>query len=454
MLENQPWMRNMEYIPIELAQSADEGKIVEDYKKRAEDILNMDGSDLKTEAFAGELVDELAALPVEKDFPYVEPSDLEGIKKARPPKNKNEASLAIPNDEVLYDKIYGAWLGRCSGCLLGKPVEGWHMERIRGLQKETGNYPFSYYISSDISPDIKQKYQMDDNRAWINKVECAPEDDDTNYTIIGLKILKTYGYSFTPYDVAETWLRDLPFLHLCTAERVAYRNFINRIFPPHSASYRNPYREWIGAQIRGDFFGYVSPGEPELGAEMAWRDASISHTKNGIYGEMMVAAMLSWAACTDDIEAIIKGGLGQIPRSSRLAEKILEVLAWKREGINWEEAVQKVHEIYDEKNSHHWCHTISNAMIVCIALLFGELDFEKSIGIAVSAGFDTDCNGATVGSIVGMILGAEKLPEKWIKPLNNELRSGVDGFNRVKISDLAAMTMDIIKSRKFKASTK
>ena len=454
MLEKQPWMKNVEYLPVELIQSADEGKKVEKYKKRAEDILNMNENDPKVEVLAGALLDELAPLPVESDFPYAEPSDLEGIKNARPPKSKNISCLTVPDDEALFDKIYGAWLGRCSGCLLGKPVEGWHMERIRGLQKETNNYPFSYYISSDISPNIKQKYQMNDDRAWINKVECAPEDDDTNYTIIGLKILQNYGYSFTPYDVAETWLRDLPFLHLCTAERVAYRNFVNRIFPPHSASFRNPYREWIGAQIRGDFFGYVTPGDPELGAEMAWRDASISHTKNGIYGEMMVAAMLSWAACTNDIEAIIKGGLEQIPRSSRLAEKILEVISWKQEGIDWEQAVQRVHQKYDQKNSHHWCHTISNAMIVCTALIFGELDFEKTIGIAVSSGFDTDCNAATAGSIVGMILGARNLPEKWIKPLNNDLKSGVDGFNHVKISDLANMTMDIIKNRRSETLTK
>lgn len=163
----------------------------------------------------------------------------------------------------------------------------------------------------------------------------------------------------------------------------------------------------------------------------------------------MIAAMLSWAACTDDIETIIKGGLEQIPHSSRLTEKILEVIFWKQKGINWEQAVERIHQEYNEKNSHHWCHTISNAMIVCTALLFGELDFEKSIGIAVSSGFDTDCNGATVGSIVGMIVGAKKLPEKWIKPLNDELRSGVDGFNRVKISDLAKMTVDIIKNGRY-----
>lgn len=79
-------------------------------------------------------------------------------------------------------------------------------------------------------------------------------------------------------------------------------------------------------------------------------------------------------------------------------------------------------------------------MIVCLGLLYGRKDFEKTVGIAVSAGFDTDCNGATAGSIVGMTLGADALPEKWIKPLNDQLKSGVDGFGLVKISDMAKRT--------------
>jgi len=79
-----------------------------------------------------------------------------------------------------------------------------------------------------------------------------PEDDDTNYTLLALKLVEQYGRDFTPDDVAESWLMNLPLLHVCTAERVAYINLAQSLYPPQSASYRNPYREWIGAQIRGD----------------------------------------------------------------------------------------------------------------------------------------------------------------------------------------------------------
>jgi ADP-ribosylglycohydrolase len=312
-------------------------------------------------------------------------------------------------------------------------------------------------MSSDVAQEIIDKYQIR-NRGqvyggtcinWINNVKHMVEDDDMNYTIVGLDILEKYGYDFTPDDVAESWLMNLPILHLCTAERIAYKNLINLVMPPYSASYRNVYREWIGAQIRADFFGYANPGNTQMAAEMAWRDGSVSHVKNGIYGEMWVAAMLAAAAVTDDIEEIVLAGLAEIPEKSRLAEDIRRVIAWKKEAIHWEAAVDLIHRQYNESNPHHWCHTNSNAMIVALGLLFGERDFEKSIGIAVSAAFDTDCNGATVGSIIGMIHGAKALPDKWIAPLNDLIRSGVDGYGLIKLSELAERTVDIIQANPY-----
>ncbi|KIL40691.1 crystallin [Gordoniibacillus kamchatkensis] len=357
----------------------------------------------------------------------------------------------------MFDKIYGAWLGRSAGCLLGQPVEGWKRERLTRFLKDTNNYPLHAYMSSDVPQHILDKYQIK-NRGqvygssyinWINNVKHMIEDDDMNYTIIGLAILEKYGFDFSPNDVAESWLMNLPLLHVCTAERVAYKNLVNLIEPPLSASHRNVYREWIGAQIRADLFGYANPGNTEKAAEMAWRDASISHIKNGIYGEMWVAAMLAAAAVQDDVEQVILAGLAEIPEKSRLARDVQRVIEWKKEGISWEEASNRIHEQYDENKPHHWCHTISNAMIVALGLLFGDRDFEKSISIAVTCAFDTDCNGATVGSILGMMHGAKALPEKWIAPLNDLIKSGVDGFGLVNISELAERTVKLVRSNPY-----
>jgi ADP-ribosylglycohydrolase len=208
--------------------------------------------------------------------------------------------------------------------------------------------------------------------------------------------------------------------------------------------HRNVFREWIGAQIRGDFFGYVSPAKLEQAADYAWRDACISHVKNGIYGEMWVAAMLASAYVTDDIETIIRAGLSQIPARSRLTESIEGVIDQYHRKLSYEEVIDDLHSKWNEGFQHDWCHTISNAMIVSIALLWGEKDFTRTLGYAVMPGFDTDCNGATSGSILGLVLGAKALPEKWVKPLNDTLDTGIAGRHRVKISDLARETIELM----------
>ena len=205
--------------------------------------------------------------------------------------------------------------------------------------------------------------------------------------------------------------------------------------------YMNPYREWIGAQIRGDYFGYINPGDPKMAAEMAWRDASISHVKNGIYGEMFIAAMIAVAAVTNNAEEIILGGLAEIPHTSRLAEDVMSVLDAYKNGKTHADVLAMVNAKYDEYTAHGWCHTISNAMIVAAALLYGAGDFGKSICLAVQTGYDTDCNGATVGSVFGMANGVASIPEYWTKPINNKIHTSIFGIGTVNITDCAEKTM-------------
>jgi ADP-ribosylglycohydrolase len=272
-----------------------------------------------------------------------------------------------------------------------------------------------------------------------------PVDDDTNYTVLAQEILQKYGRDFTPYNVAQTWLSLQSKNAYCTAERVAFCNFVKGYMPPESAAYQNPYREWIGAQIRGDYFGYINPGEPELAADMAFRDACISHVKNRIYGEMFIAAMLACAAVTDSILDIIQGGLAEIPHTSRLYEAIENMLSDYQKGVSKKACFEKIHEQYDEHNGHDWCHTISNALIVVAALLYGNGDYGKSICMAVETGFDTDCNGATVGSILGMRNGATTIETKWTDPVHDRLHTTIFGVNTVSIKERAEMTLQHLK---------
>ena len=81
-------------------------------------------------------------------------------------------------------------------------------------------------------------------------------------------------------------------------------------------------------------------------------------------------------------------------------------------------------------------------MIVAAALLYGGGDYGKSICMAVETGFDTYCNGATVGSILGVMLGADAIPEYWKKPINDTLHTSIFGVGTVKITDRVKLTME------------
>jgi len=431
----------------ELTQRREEGYDV----KVAEEEFS--GIEIKTMADLRSFIEVLERCPFRPDFPYKEPSSLSEIVGERP--RKLERVSVKLSDEELFDKIYGGWLGRCAGCLLGKPVEGFSREQIEVWLKIAGAYPLEDYFPQlrDLPEDapkwLKDRlHSIDDHfrRTGVGvlrgQISCMARDDDIDYTIINLYVLENYGPNFTTMNVGEAWLRLLPYLQVYTAERAAYRNLVNGLEPPETATYMNPYREWIGAQIRADMWGYVAPGNPELAAELAYRDASLSHVKNGIYGEMFVSAMISAAFATDDIEEIIEVGLAAIPKRSRLAEAIKDVIGWSKEYADWRDTWSKIIEKYGR---YHFVHTINNAAIVAMGLLYGKGDYERSITISVMGGLDTDCNGATVGSILGVILGAKNLPEKWIKPLNDTVESYVIGYNNSRISNLAKRTLKMAK---------
>ena len=201
----------------------------------------------------------------------------------------------------LRDKIVGAWYGRICGCSLGKPIEGVRNPELGILLRETGNYPMHRYIKrSDLSDELLGRVG-----SWLGKnmyadiSECALADDDTNYTVLYQELIEKYGRDFTSKNVADIWLDRQPKNAYCTAERAAFCNFVKGFAPPASAEYKNPYREWIGAQIRGDYFGYINPGDPETAADMAYRDACVSHTKNGIYCEIFSVPVVDTTAAGD-----------------------------------------------------------------------------------------------------------------------------------------------------------
>jgi len=336
-------------------------------------------------------------------------------------------------DESVYrDKIEGALLGRMAGCTLGAPVEFWEVDRMEKWAAHIGDaFPNTDYWSAVPEPYntryIVGKFQ-DYTRDGIDGV---PVDDDIVYTLLGLLIAEEYGLDFTTADVGAAWLKYLPMA--CTAEDIALKALQKGIPADKAAEEDNPFMHWIGADIRADPFGYMAPGQPELAAKMAYRDAYLSHRQNGIYGEMYFAAVIAAAFAANDAFDALRIGMSEIPRDCDLARDLKWAFDQRYSVTDYKKAREAVDRRFKGMSG---VHTNNNACLTVFGLLIGDGDFSKSISETVAMGLDNDCTAATVGSIAGIIAGKDGIPAHWTRPFNNKVRSYFHGYPDFAIDDL------------------
>ncbi len=435
------WVQPEDLVGHELRQAAEDGR---DAARIAERWHAEGGHDAPPRAGASEpgaqklrplaerLLDELDAM----DSPLDEPTDLIAIIAACPgwPQPR-------PGHVASRDRVLGGWLGRSAGCVLGKPVEKLPREGVRELAEATGNWPIRGWFTAEGLPDEVAERWPWNRRSAVNSlaenIDGIPEDDDLNYALLALSVLERHGRGFTTDDVAKLWLDELPAGRTFTAERVAYRNLLAGVEPPETATYRNPFREWIGALIRADVYGWVNPGDPGTAAEYAWRDARLSHTANGVYGAMFVAAMCATALVATSVEEVVAAGLSVVPPRSRLHRAVRQAAEDAARESDFERVLDLLHERHGDL---HWVHTINNAALIAAALIHGGGDFTASIAGAVAAGWDTDSAGATVGSVVGALNGG--VPGQWT--MRDSLASSLTGFDGIGLEELARRTQEMM----------
>ena len=447
------WVQPEDLVGHELRQAAEDGREVGEIRRR----WLVAGGQLAPEragaspgpveprlrVFAESLLDELAAVscPLAAD----EPTELDALHAAAP---EPPAAVPMARPGALTDRLEAGWLGRAAGCLLGKPVEKLPLDGIRAIAAGTGNWPLhTWFTAAGLDPEITARHpwnRRSRTTSLAENIDGMPEDDDLNYPLLGLLLLEEHGHGFDTADVARLWLAQLPAGVTFTAERVAYRNLLDGVEPPQTATRRNPFREWIGALIRADVFGWTHPGDPRAAADEAWRDAVLTHTANGVYGAMFAAAVVARAAGGDtDVHASLAAGLQVVPARSRLARAV-------RFGIDTARAeptgtpggfAAVVDTLHDRYGDHHWVHVLPNAALLAAALTHADGDFTGSICRVVSGGWDTDSNGATAGSVAGLLAGSPSgLPDRWTGPLKNRLATNIGGLDGIGFDALARRT--------------
>jgi ADP-ribosylglycohydrolase len=372
----------------------------------------------------------LDALPIDRDFAAREPDSLAGIRRLRPAGPRRMWSRFDP--AAYRPRLEGAMLGRFAGCTLGAPVEFWPVERMEALARETGmEFPPRDYWTYVPEP-AGLRYRMSPRCAYTRGgMDGVPVDDDIMYTLLGLLIAEDSGPEFGTGDVGQAWLKYLP--HACTAEAVALKNLKKGVPAEKAGSRENVFREWIGASIRADPWGYLAPGWPERAAAMAYRDAFVSHRRNGIYGEMFFAAAIAAAFAVDDPIDAFRVGLTEIPRDCALAMAVRWALRIAPRIRDYRDAREAVDARFPGMNK---VHTINNACLTVLGVAIGKTDFTRVIGETVAMGLDNDCTGATAGSLAGAIVGRRGIPRKWTRHFNNAVHSYLIGKRKFAIAGL------------------
>ncbi|QMU97045.1 ADP-ribosylglycohydrolase family protein [Microbacterium esteraromaticum] len=351
-----------------------------------------------------------------------------------------------------FDRVHGAWAGRAAGCLLGKPVEKIPREGIEQIARSTGNWPIrGYFTAEGLPPEVAEQWPWNRRSAptsLVENIDGMPEDDDLNFPILALDLLEQHGAQLSTDDIAQAWLASLPAGRVFTAERAAYRNILDARPVPETATHLNPFREWIGALIRADVHGWAHPGDVRAAARSAWIDARLSHTRNGIYGEIWAAALCAASIVAETPDEVLDAADAVVPPASRLAAAVRlgreTGRALASGDLTLDTALDALH---DEFVGMHWVHTLNNAALTACAVQAHGTDFGSAIALAVAGGWDTDSVGATVGSVVGGLIGADAIDQAWTAPLRDSIATSMPGGAERSIRELAERTLRLSEER-------
>ena len=287
------------------------------------------------------------------------------------------------NTASLRDQIMGCWIGKGIGGTLGMPFEG---------------------CAGPLEVTVDQMA----GRMLPN--------DDLDLQLLWIRVLEQRGPATRAADLARAAADH----YECYPDEygIARWNTQRGLVPPVTGRHNNRFGDGMGAAIRSEIWACVAAGRPVLAAALAREDALVDHHGDGVWAEMFLAALESDLFTSRDLRVSIRAGLDVIPADSRLARGLQQVIRWHGDGLTWDETRR---ETLREFGSHNFTDVTVNLCFILIGLLFGENDFERSIKLSINCGMDTDCTGATCGSILGILHGASGLSPRLRGLAGNEV---------------------------------
>lgn len=298
--------------------------------------------------------------------------------------------MPLPPDYA--ERVYAGVLGKMIGVYLGRPFEGWSHDAIVARFGEV-----SYYVHDQLN------------------VPLIVTDDDLSGVFTFIRALADYGISkdITPAQIGQTWLNylieDQTILWWGglgnSTEHTAYLRLKAGIEAPRSGSIAlnsKVVAEQIGSQIFVDSWAMIAPGDPELAADLARRAASVSHDGEAVYGAQVIAALEAQAFVERDLGRLLDTAVALIPADSVIARLISDLREWHAREPDWYAARRLLDARYGYARYGGNCHIVPNHGLIILALLYGAGDFQQSLMIVNTGGWDTDCNSGNLGCLLGI----------------------------------------------------
>ena len=359
--------------------------------------------------------------------------------------------------EKLLDKTNGFWVGQLVGNYMGFPFENLYVDEPVPFMVDR------YYSFRD---DKTIRLHRDDHRSYLpilaRMFEGAYSDDDTDIEFMTLHAVEKHGLDINHAQITAAWKKHIN-RKIWVANRTARTLMDKGLVAPETGSKKNN-RNWfqIDPQLVNEIWSAFYPGMTKEAAARAEWGARITNDDWGTHPTIAYGVMYSGAFFEKDVEKLVAMAIEAVPNEGPFAEGMRDVVRWHKEHPDWRDTRKKIHEKYYryKKGSYEApvsvVSSLPNGLCGIMAILYGQGDFMKTVGIAVSAGYDCDNQAATCAGLIGVLGGMEGIPEnltkqctfsshKWNKPFNdtyiNFSRDGLPAYNR--ISDIVNRTANI-----------
>lgn len=351
----------------------------------------------------------------------------------------------VINSEEFRERVEGFWYGQLVGNYLGFPFENLYIEESIPVLVDRYYTPANRGDLRINSNDLRGNTNI-----MATAMDGAWSDDDTDIEFVTLHAVEQFGLDLNYEEITEMWKRHIN-RRIWVANREA-RNLMEEGMVAPATGMKENNSNWfqIDPQLVNEIWSVFYPAMPKAAAERAEWGARITNDDWGVHPTIAYGVMFSAAFYEDDPEVLVQMALDVLPEDSPFTEGMRDVIQWHKENEDWRDTRRLIHDKYyrytkgDYEAPVSVVSSLNNGLTGIMSLLYGEGDFMRTTGIAVSAGYDCDNQAATMAGLIGVMKGASAIPphlthelgpRTWDTPFNdsyvNISRDGIAAYTPI-----------------------